>query len=496
MARVSLNKFTFYKYRYWIGYSLLALLLIATMVVAATLVPGGFDADEQAAALKSASIKLESPSSMLIIDLPYHALQKLSITLLGLSSFSIKLPSIALAVLSVIGLVFVCRKWFSPNISVVTAIAVSSFSSFIYVAQHGTPDIMHIFWPILTLLFISLVPHKGMLGGIAAVLLGLTIGLSLLTPVSYLPILAVIIGGLLHPHIRYVIRRKVGNNKRIATVIGFIAGIVPLGMMLFQRPDTGLALIFKDAFDGNLMNSAKDTFMRIFDFTGTYSSTAEAIVPVFTIATLAICVIGYYALYKKKHSAQYYVLTAWLVLLLPAILFTIENVTYFLLVPFGLLFASGIQFILRQWYKLFPQNPYARVLGLIPIIVLVTGIIGLGVVRYVYTYTYHPVLANAVTHDLRKVQKAYNQEKNGDTSIIISTSEKDYPFYQLVVDVNDIDAEVLVDVRQDALQDNTVIAFRDSPFINELEIAPSRIVSSGSLHERSDRLYIYKKQSN
>lgn len=495
MARVSLNKFSLYKYRYWIGYSLLAFLLVATMVVAATLVPGGFDVDEQTSALKSASLKLENPTSFLIIDLPYHALQKLSIYLLGLSSFSIKLPSVILSVLSIIGLVFVCRKWFSPNISVVAATAVASFTSFIYVAQHGTPDIMHIFWPVLILFLFNLVPRAGAIGWIASILVGLAVGLNLMTPIGFLPVIAIAIGGLLHPHVRYVIRKKVDVNKRAAIGLSFVVGIIPLVMMLIRQPDTALALIFKDSFDGSLLDSAKDTFLRLFDFTGSYSDVAGTIVPVFTIATLSICVVGYYALFKKKHTAQHYILTAWLILLIPATLFAIENVTYFLLVPFGLLFAAGIQFILRQWYKLFPQNPYARVFGLLPMVVLLTGLIGLGTARYVYSYTYHPVLANSVTHDLRKVNTAINQEKDGSTSIIISANKRDLPFYQLYVDVNDVEASVQTDVQPDALENSTVIALRGSPYISETEVAPLRIVASGSLHERSDRLYIYKKIS-
>lgn len=495
-TKVTLNKYSIYKYRYWIGYSLLALVLTATMVIAATLIPGGLDQNEQASALKSASLNLSSPESLLVIDLPYHALQKISITLLGLSSFSIKLPSVILAVLSIAGLVLVYRRWFSRNISVAAAATVASFTSFIYAAQYGTPDIMHIFWPVLTLLLLTLIPEKNYIGLTAAVLAGLAAGLSVMTPIGTLPLMALATGGLLHPHIRHVIRTRVDMRKRIVLGVSFIVGLAPTLLMLITRPDTGLALIFKDSFSGSLLESAKESSMRFLDFTGVYSNIAESIVPVFTLATLSICIVGYYALLKKRHTTQHYILTAWLILLVPAVLFAIENITYILLVPFALLLAAGIQFILRQWYRLFPQNPYARVFGLLPVTVLILGITTLGILRYAYSYTYHPVLANVVSHDLATVDKIVKNQDSKSGEIIIATSEEDRSFYQLYVDVNEVNARVQPNPDSGTINHGTVIALRDSPLVSNSEVDPYRIVASASLHERSDRVYIYKKQAD
>ncbi|HRQ86905.1 MAG TPA: hypothetical protein PLY16_02230, partial [Candidatus Saccharibacteria bacterium] len=54
--------------------------------------------------------------------------------------------------------------------------------------------------------------------------------------------------------------------------------------------------------------------------------------------------------------------------------------------PSVLMLAAGLTSLIGYWYRLFPLNPYARVAGLIPIVVLVGTLIFSGLERYFYGY--------------------------------------------------------------------------------------------------------------
>ena len=91
IERSLIKKSILYRLRFWIGYGLLVLALSLLLILAVTQTSGGISSSEQTSALKSASITVKNISSFMIIDLPYHMLQKISISLFGLNPISIKL---------------------------------------------------------------------------------------------------------------------------------------------------------------------------------------------------------------------------------------------------------------------------------------------------------------------------------------------------------------------------------------------------------------------
>ncbi len=77
---------------------------------------------------------------------------------------------------------------------------------------------------------------------------------------------------------------------------------------------------------------------------------------------------------------------------------------------------------------MFPRNPYARIVGLIPLVVLVGGLVVSGIDRYVYGYHYDPETAKSFSRDLTLLNR---QVKSGDsTTILVAQSEK--RFYEAV----------------------------------------------------------------
>jgi hypothetical protein len=130
------------------------------------------------------------------------------------------------------------------------------------------------------------------------------------------------------------------------------------------------------------------------------------------------------------HSVRSYVLLLWLAVLLPVIGLnpTRLNVVF---VPIMLLGAIGMQSLFRYWYDLFPRNPYARVFGLLPLLLLMGSIVSLNYQRYfmgvayaqssVALYNTDPLLL----HDMLST-KAYRDQR-----IILITSPERKPLYEI-----------------------------------------------------------------
>ena len=97
-----------YRWRYIIGYGVIALTVVGLLYVAFFYAPGGLSQGEMNSVVTSGNLSfksLESFQPASIINLPYNLLQHTSLTLFGVNNLSIKLPSLLLGGLSAIGMI-------------------------------------------------------------------------------------------------------------------------------------------------------------------------------------------------------------------------------------------------------------------------------------------------------------------------------------------------------------------------------------------------------
>jgi hypothetical protein len=145
--------------------------------------------------------------------------------------------------------------------------------------------------------------------------------------------------------------------------------------------------------------------------------------------------------------------------------------------------AAGLTSLIGYWYRLFPLNPYARILGLVPIIILVGSLITTGLVRYAYGYHYSPSLATLYSNDLRLIPESTEQ---------LVAGEDERAFYTAVAEGNEGDFEVVT--RPTAA---TVVVTRAA---NESFNAPAygyevqQIITSARSSD-ANRLYVYQKNN-
>jgi len=478
MAR-KMTDFTLYRWRFAVGYALLGILLTLLLVFAALYVPGGLSNIEMASVVQSDSLNLKSFNPSDIVNLPYYLLQHASISILGVSTLSIKLPSLLLGLASIIGIILLLRTWFRDNVAILTTILVVTSGQFLFVTQSGANQILYIFWSVWLITAAMMISRRARFGFFWKLALFVLAALSLYTPLSIYVLIALGSAAILHPHLRYVARRL----SKVRILLGVSLGVVlllPLVYAIYKDPAIGLRLLGVPRQLPPLIDNGLQLFSQYLNFTA--ENSGSFITPVYGLPLVLLIGLGIYQLFSTKYTARSYVISIWIVLLAPVLLLNPRfiNITF---VPAVILLATGVNFLFSQWYRLFPYNPYARAAGLIPLAVLILSLVTSGVGRYAYGYHYDPEVASNFSTDLQLLETIKSQENSGTVSLISSDDESS--FYKVVAKYDP--SIVLVNATQDA---PTVAVTRQAQQEDSYGI-PANIITN-SLSSNANRFYIYK----
>lgn len=475
MAIINFSTFSLYRWRYIIGYGVVGLFLAGLLLFAGLFLPGGLSQDEMQSVVASDSLHITDFSSFAQLDLPYLLLQNASLHLFGATTFSIKLPSLILALFTALGMIFLLRRWFSHNIAVLGSFIAITTGQFLFIAQNGTAGILYIFWPTLLLLLGTLISRSKKQAFIWKVLFFIAIALSLYTPLSIYPVLAIIIATALHPHLRNIVRNLSKIKLAGALVVGLIL-LLPLGYGIIQDPSLGLRLLGVPSESPNISSNVAQLLKQYLDFWT--PSTTSLMTPVFGLGSLLLIAFGLYRLIRRRETTQSYLIISWILCLIPVLIInpSFTSVTF---LPLMLLLTSGLQGLIGYWYRLFPRNPYARIAGLIPLIVLVAGLVVSGLDRYAYGYFYQPSTASHFSKDLSLLPAK-------TTLLVVGDDEQ--PFYTAVSHSRD-DLNVSSQPSGGSFV-ATHEAYHDHSGFKGYTV--ESIITSGS-SEDSDRFYLYKK---
>lgn len=477
-----LTEYSLYRWRYFLGYGLIGLILLGVFAVAGLYIPGALSPAEMQSVITSDAIRFSfdgfDPNS--VVNLPYHLLQRASIEVFGVSNLSIKLPSLILGLLSAVGMLILLRTWFRKNVAVLTTILVITTGQFLFVAQSGTQGIIYIFWSIW-LLVAAMMVSRGARGSTVwkIVLFGIA-ALSLYTPLSIYILVALLSATLLHPHLRYLIRRLPNTRLIIAGICALVL-LVPLCYVIWRDPSIGFTLLGVPSTWPDFQANAFQLLRQYLDFISPSSGTIMT--PVYGLGSMILILLGIFRLITTKYTARSYITVAWIILLLPVLIIN-PNFVSITFVPVVLLMAMGISTLLSNWYRLFPRNPYARLAGLIPLAVLIGGMVLSGVDRYMYGYQYDPQTAGNFSDDLRLINKELDTPDHGVVALMVS--EKEVPFYQVVARHQ---SDVIVGTASVPVAAPTTIVSRAAYIKSTIE--PTRIVTD-SMASDGDRFYIYK----
>jgi len=487
MVKLHVPDLFIYRWRYAFGYITVGLGCLVLLFVASLYIPGGLSDREIAAVTTANDLSIKHFQPDMVVNLPYYLTQKAGFYLFGLSEFSVKLPTIILGALLVLGLVLLLKMWFKRNVAVLTAIVGIAAGPFLLAAQSGSPGILYIFWPVWLLYTAAVIARRPTFPIAWKALFFILVALSLYTPLSIYVVIALVSAALLHPHLRHVVR-SLSKFRIITTLLIASVFVIPLGYSLYQEPSFILKLLgIPTSLD--ILANLHQLFTQYVDVVDPSNSTIMT--PVYEVASLMLAGVGIYRIVTAKYTARSYILSCWLVFLIPILIVNpgLINVTF---LPFLLLTGYGIEFLIRYWYRLFPRNPYARVVGLIPIVILITTLTLSGLDRFIYGYLYNPSAARQASGDLTILATELRHTPKQPVTLVVTSHEQ--AFYRAVRrynpewNIHEVTSTYPTDTSA------TVIASRGVRASIQIDTMPDKILAS-PLSEQADRFYIYKNPS-
>lgn len=417
-----------YQHRYVLGYSLTLLAVVAALVAAALFVPAGLRNAELDSAIISGGLSFQQFDPQSVVNLPYHLLQRASFAVLGVGEFSLKLPSLLLGLLGVVGMFLLAKEWFRHNVAVISVLMTATLPAYIFIAQDATPQIYAVTVAIWLLVAGTFVSRRRKPHLLWKILFFVMVALNLYAPLGLYLNLAVLSTIVFHPHIRYLARRLNPNRVAIATAIALIV-LAPLLYGISTEPTVGLKLLGIPTelpdFGANALALAQTLFWQ-------QGSTDGMLHPVVSVGVLVIAAIGFGRFLQVKYTARSYIIWLWGLLLFPLLLLNPQHAV--IVLPLLLLMvAMGMNALIAEWYKLFPYNPYARILGLIPLTVIVVGIVLSSTSRYSLNYYYNPELVSQFSTDTQLLKQTLEQtEATSDDQINVVVTADNEPFYRLL----------------------------------------------------------------
>lgn len=479
----AVTEYTLYAKRYLIGYVALIAGIAGLLAMAALFVPGQLRQGEIDSALVSGALSMQSIDPASVINLPYFIVQRLGFMAFGVSTLTIKLPSIILGVLTIIGVFVLIRTWFRRNVAVITTVIAASSTQFLFLLQDGSPAIMFSFIAVWLLAASTFVTRSRYFTTLWKVVTCVLMAAALYVPLGIYLVAALVITASLHPHIRYVIRRVSRSRVIIALLLGLVS-IAPLVYAIIVQPSVALTLLGIPTTGINLIVSVPLAIQNLFGFA--VPSSDYVLRPIYPLGITILMCIGIFRLLTVKHTARSYatiILSACLIVLTlidpvhASALFTVAT----------LMIAMGITTLISKWYKLFPRNPYARVAGLAPIGVVVAGLVFTGSMSYMNNYTYNPTILSFYSNDLRLLEQKL--DSSSPATLVVGDAER--PFYGLVARY---DKRLTIGTLESANTDIVLLtsdAYKANPPQREL----STIVTS-SRDGNADRFYVYKTSAN
>lgn len=426
-----------------------------------------------------------------IIDFPYKLLQLAGLKFFGLSTLTVKLPSLIFGGLSLLGFFWLIAHWINRKTALIASAIVMSTSQLMIMVQDGTPGIMFIFWQIVIMILLTKVSqflpdiqqlkankNKATLALILPAL-GVVLGLSVYTPmVLFLPLLLVGLS-LGHPKPRLLIKQF---NLRLLLpgIIGFILIISPLLLQIITQPSIIKLLI-------NLQPTPTNIFQPLIDVVNFWSARPEFLTqPIFGLGALVLAIIGAFTLGQQYFSVRSMAIFYLTLINLIICLSLSHNPSIVLWLPLAMMIAYGIHSITLSWMTIFPLNPYPRVFGslVISLTMVILSLTGIDILLKNYAYT--PNLASQFRQDLHLLDQQLRTDKPTD---LLVADQAELDFYKHLKK-NNLQVKIF-----DNHADYSRAIFTKKAFQNTTSLTASAIIND-SHSQDSDRFYLYQKNQN
>ena len=477
MKKHKISELFLYRHRFGIGYFLLSIAFTTVLFLMPLISPSGLSEAEMQSTVDSYSLDFNSMLNGNIVDLPYRALQKVSIRLFGLSAYSISLPSIIIGLFLGVLLILLLNRWFKNTVALIASILTVLSAPFLYLVGFGTPLIMLVFWPTLLLWLGSKIQGVNKPRTSYCFLFALALFLSVFTPYMIYLAVFIFIYAMTHPHLRFTIK----NLPKIPFFIATLIVITGTGLIIYNAikyPNIATELLFTNDFSfRHFFSNISTGFLPFFSWTGNVESTLLA--PMIGLANIALAIAGLISTTKGFFASRNSIATLLIVFTLLITGFT-PDCAILIILPLAILTAHGIRYILEKWYNLFPENPYARIFAIFPIGLFLGIIIISSTSHYIFGYRYNPTVANEFNDDLALIRE--NLAEN--TTLVIQDGTLEYDFYHILDNTTNFKVTTTFNTAS-----APIATLGKWPNAQNHQI--DRIITS-SKSTNSDRIYIYK----
>lgn len=476
MKKIIISKLFLYKHRFVIGYILLGLAFIGLLFLLPLYAQHGISETEIDSATSSYYLKIDAPLSGDLVDLPYRVLQKISITMFGLTPYAIKLPSIIIGLFLGFLFVLLLNRWFKNNVSLLASFLVILSTPFLFLAGSGTPLIMLVFWPTLLLWLGSKIQGEKKPKPLYSFLFALALLLAIFTPYMLYFAVFCVLFVFLQPHLRFIIK-SLPRVPLIIVSLVILGGIIALGINIFHHPDTILELLFAKGFEpGKFFSNIINGIGPVFSWRNTTENVFLS--PLMSLPLFALALIGLFSTTKGFFASRNSIASLLLVFTLIITGFNSDAVIFFIL-PLSILVAHGLKYLLEKWYGLFPENPYARIAAALPLSILFATILIPSTLQYIYGYRYNPNVAGLFNYNLDVIHDNLTNE-----TLLVKDH---YDFYKILERHTDI--TVINDLSKEKHSSFAAMGKLEIPDSYQL----SKIITS-PLRENSDIIYLYTEK--
>ena len=478
VKKLVISKLFLYRHRFVIGFLLLSIAYLGILFGLPLLSPNGLSEAEMVSAAESYDLQIDSVFRGDIVNLPYRALQKLSITCFGLSIYSVKLPSIVIGALLGCLLILLLNRWFKSNVALLASILAVLSTSFLYLAGSGTPLIMLVFWPTLLLWLGSKIQGVTKPKPLYCFVFAFALLASIFTPhLIYLAIFIVLFA-FLHPHLRFTIK-NLPIVPLVLTVFIIIMGIAALVTASFIRPAIiSELLLAPDLTLAQYWSNLQSAFLPFFAWNTALESTFLS--PFIGLASVALAVIGLLSTTKGFFASRNSIATCLIIFTIILSGFSPESAILIIL-PMAILIAHGLRYVLAKWYDLFPDNPYARISAIFPISLFLGIMIISGISHFIFGYRYVPIVADKFNDDIALL----HQNVTPGSTLYVLNNVNAYRFYHILDDRQEYTVADHFPEAAELPQTFATLGLHDG--------TPGRIqrIITSPKSDNSDRIYIY-----
>ena len=478
MKKIIVSKLFLYRHRFVIGYVVLMLAFVLLLFTLPLIAQDGLSGAEMESATRSYHLSMSEPFDGSLVDLPYHALKKASINIFGLTPYAIKLPSVIIGLIFGMLLILLLNRWFKNNVSLLSSCLVVLSTPFLFLAGSGTPLIMLVFWPTLLLWLGSKIQGEKRPKPMYSFLFAIGMAMALFTPyMVYFAIFCVIFVAL-QPHLRFVVK-SLPHLPLIFTGIIILAGIAAIILNIINQPSVIMELLaHKDYGITDFIPNIITGFTPVFQWFG--ESNTIFLAPLIGLPILALALTGLFSTTKGFFASRNSIAS---LLILFGIIITGLNpsAVIFLVLPLSILVAHGLKYLLEKWYGLFPENPYARVSALFPLIILFGFVIIPGLLQYINGYHYNSSVASQFDYSLDIIRHTLTDET--------LVAEENYDFYKILEDTGGL--KVVENVKSAETEKVAILKTQTS----NANYVLSQIITS-PMKENSDIIYLYTVKEN